>query len=238
MLMRHPHPELQFTHLLPYGALVHDGGVQFILFSRSATAMRLLLYDNVDDREPADVIDFDPDTDRWGDVWSLFVPGIGHGQLYHLQADGPFAPERGHWFDGEARLIDPYARALAGCFQESRDGILRPPKCVVIEDQFDWEGDRHLRRDLAETVIYEMHVRGFTRSQTSRTRASRNLPGRHREDPVSEVPGRHGRRTDADPRVPDSGHPRPVDRTAQLLGLRSDGILRPASGLCGEHRAG
>ena len=170
MLMRHPHPELQFTHLLPYGALVHDGGVQFILFSRSATAMRLLLYDNVDDREPADVIDFDPDTDRWGDVWSLFVPGIGHGQLYHLQADGPFAPERGHWFDGEARLIDPYARALAGCFQESRDGILRPPKCVVIEDQFDWEGDRHLRRDLAETVIYEMHVRGFTRSQTSRTR--------------------------------------------------------------------
>ena len=50
MLMAHPHPELQFTHLLPYGALVHDRGVQFVVFSRSATAMRLLLYDNVDDR--------------------------------------------------------------------------------------------------------------------------------------------------------------------------------------------
>ncbi len=170
MLMRHPHPELQFTHLLPYGALVHDGGVQFILFSRSATAMRLLLYDRVEDREPADVIDFDPDRDRWGDVWSLFVPGIGHGQLYHLQADGPHDPQRGQFFDKRARLIDPYARALAGTFQGSSGGVLRPPKCVVIEDHFDWEGDRHLRRDLADTVIYEMHVRGFTRSETSKVK--------------------------------------------------------------------
>lgn len=169
MLMRHPHPELQFTHLLPYGALIHDGGVQFIIFSRSATAMRLLLYDHVDDREPVDIIDFDPETDRWGDVWSLFVPGIGHGQLYHLQADGPFDPEHGQWFNRRARLIDPYAKALAGCFQRSDDGIIRPPKCVVIDDQFDWEGDRHLRRDMTETVIYEMHVRGFTRSPSSQT---------------------------------------------------------------------
>ena len=92
---------------------------------------------------------------------------FGPGQLYHLQADGPFAPHEGHRFDGRARLIDPYARALAGNFLPCRDGIIRPPKCVVVDDTFDWQGDRHLRRSLADTVIYEMHVGGFTRSATS-----------------------------------------------------------------------
>ena len=93
MLMRHPHPELQFAYKLPYGAIVNDRGVQFVVFSRSATAMRLLLYNKVDDREPAEIIDFDRDADRWGDVWSVFVPGIEAGQLYHFQANGPFDPE-------------------------------------------------------------------------------------------------------------------------------------------------
>jgi glycogen operon protein len=171
MLMAHPHPELQFTHLLPYGAVIHDRGVQFVVFSRSATAMRLLLYDRVSDRDPSETIHFDPDTDRWGDIWSVFVPGIGPGQLYHLQAEGPQDPERGYRFDGRARLIDPYTKALAGTFQPGDDGIIRPPKCVVADDYFDWEGDRHLRRDLSETVIYEMHVRGFTRSETSGVQA-------------------------------------------------------------------
>ena len=86
---------LQFTHPLPYGAIVHDGGVQFVVFSRCATAMRVLLYDGVDDREPTDIIDFDPDLNRWGDIWSVFVPGVGPGQLYHFQADGPFEPQHG-----------------------------------------------------------------------------------------------------------------------------------------------
>lgn len=170
--MRHPHPELQFAYKLPYGAVVTDRGVQFVVFSRSATAMRVLLYDRVEDREPAEVIDFDRDTDRWGDVWSVFVPGVGPGQLYHFQANGPFDPESGHWFDGNARLVDPYAKALAGCFQKSTDGIIRPPKCVVVDDYFDWEGDRHIRRPLSETIIYETHVRGFTKSNTSRTKNS------------------------------------------------------------------
>ncbi len=167
MLMRHPHPNLQFTQFLPYGALVHDGGVQFSIFSRSASEMRLLLYHGVDDREPDEVIHFDPDTDRWGDVWSVFVPGLDEGQLYHFQADGPHDPEHGQWFDGKARLVDPYAKALAGTFQQATDGIIRPPKCVVVDDYFDWQDDRHLRHSLAETVIYEMHVRGFTQSDTS-----------------------------------------------------------------------
>ena len=69
---------------------------------------------------------------RWGDIWSIFVPDVGPGQLYHFQADGPFEPEKGLRFDGNARLIDPYAKALAGNFLPAEDGIVRPPKCVVV----------------------------------------------------------------------------------------------------------
>ena len=177
MLMLHRHPTLQFSHPLPYGAILHDNGVQFVTFSRSATAMRVLLYDRLRDREPSEVIVFDRDYDRWGDIWSIFVPGIGSGQLYHFQADGPDDPERGHRFDPRARLIDPYARALGGQFLPSQDGIIRPPKCVVVDDRFDWQGDRHLRRELSETVIYEMHVRGFSRSSSSGVEHPGTYPG-------------------------------------------------------------
>jgi glycogen operon protein len=158
---------LRFAHPLPYGAIVHDGGVQFVVFSRRATAMRVLLYNKVADREPNQIIDFDPDLNRWGDIWSIFIPGVGPGQLYHFQADGPHEPEKGNRFDPKARLIDPYAKALAGEFLPATDGLIRPPKCVVIDDEFDWQGDRHLRRSLPETIIYEMHVRGFSRSRGS-----------------------------------------------------------------------
>ena len=160
-------PSLRFTHPLPYGAIVHDDGVQFVVFSRSATSMRVLLYNQLDDLEPFEIIDFDRDLNRWGDIWSIFVPGMAPGQLYHFQADGPMNPQRGHRFDRTARLIDPYAKALAGRFLAADDGIVRPPKCVVIDDDFDWQGDRHLRRNLSETIIYEVHVRGFTQSRSS-----------------------------------------------------------------------
>ncbi|GAB6166835.1 glycogen debranching protein GlgX [Thermostilla marina] len=166
-----PRPvDVRFAHSLPYGANLHDDGVQFSIFSRSATAMRILLYDHVNDREPSKVIELDRDEHRWGHVWSVFVPGLKAGQLYHIQADGPFDPAAGQRFDPKARLIDPYAKALAGDFLPAEDGIIRPPKCVVVDDAFDWQGTRQLRRDLADTVIYEMHVRGFTRSRTSNAR--------------------------------------------------------------------
>lgn len=167
MLMKQANQVMQFTHVLPYGALLHDNGVQFVVFSRNATSMKVLLYDSVDDREPSETIRFDPKQDRWGDIWSVFVPGLRHGQLYHYQADGPFEPDRGMRFDGTARLIDPYAKALAGTFQEATDGLIRPPKCVVVDEYFEWEGDRHLKVPLADTVIYEMHVRGFTQHPSS-----------------------------------------------------------------------
>ena len=166
-VMPKPHRTLQFHYPLPYGAIVQEDGVQFVVYSRSATAMRVLLYRRVSDRDPHRVVVFNPSTDRWGDIWSVFVPGLKAGQLYHFQADGPYQPEAGHRFNPEARLIDPYARALSGEFQSSEDGIVRPPKCVAVDDHFDWQGDRHLRRPLSETIIYEMHVRGFTRSTTS-----------------------------------------------------------------------
>jgi isoamylase len=159
---------LRFVHPLPYGAIPHDGGVQFAVFSRRATAMRVLLYDSVDQADPAEQIELDPDANRWGDIWSIFIPGLNPGQLYHFQADGPNEPSKGLLFDGRARLIDPYAKALAGNFLPSPDGILRPPKCVVVNDEFDWQGDRHLRRSLDESIIYETHVRGFTCDKSSK----------------------------------------------------------------------
>jgi isoamylase len=165
--MRATHPNLQFAHHLPYGAILSEQGVQFVVFSRSAFEIRLLLYRHVDDLEPADVIRFDSDLDRWGDVWSVFVPGIKAGQLYHFQASGPHDPLRGMRFNRDARLVDPYAKALAGKFLRNRNGVTVPPKCVVVNDFFDWEGDRHLRRDLADSVIYELHVRGFTQHASS-----------------------------------------------------------------------
>jgi glycogen operon protein len=171
------HPEFQFNYPLPYGAVLKDGGVQFVVYSRSATSMRVLLYQRVTDREPNRLIEFNPDQDRWGDIWSVFVPGIKAGQLYHFQADGPFDPSQGHRFNPQARLIDPYARALAGRAMPGDDGVIRPPKCVVIDDMFDWKGDRHLKRPLSETIIYEMHVRGFTRSNTSDTAAPGTYTG-------------------------------------------------------------
>src|SRR3972149_1154067 len=158
---------LRFSHPLPYGAIVHEGGFHLVVFTRRATAMRVLLYDHVLDREPSQIINFDPDLNRWGDVWRIYVPGMLQDQLYHLQADGPYEPEKGNRFDAKARLIDPYAKALAGEFLPADDGLIRPPKCVVINDEFDWQGDRHLRRPLDESVIYEMHVRGFTCAKSS-----------------------------------------------------------------------
>ena len=160
-------PPIQSLHTFPYGAVLQGHGVQFAVYSRSATEMRLLLYDRVEDLEPSQVIEFDKANGKCGDIWTLFVPFIGTGQLYHFQADGPWAPSEGHRFDGKARLIDPYAKALAGDFLHSRDGIVRPPKCVVVDDDFNWDGDRHLGRPLSESIIYEMHVRGFTQSGTS-----------------------------------------------------------------------
>lgn len=159
---------LRFTRQLPFGAILHDNGVQFVVVSRLAKAMKLLLYNEASDREPSDVIHFNREEHRWGHVWSIFVKGLKAKQLYHFQAEGPFEPEKGLRFDGRARLLDPYAKALTGRFLPSTDGVIRPPKCVVIDDDdFDWRGDQHVRHELSKSVIYELHVKGFTQSPSS-----------------------------------------------------------------------
>ncbi len=85
---------LRFVHPLPYGAIVHDGGVQFVVFSR-ATAMRVLLYNSAADPEPAEIVDFDPELNRWGDIWSVFVPGVGPGSSTIFRPTAPSSPTRG-----------------------------------------------------------------------------------------------------------------------------------------------
>ena len=167
MTPMHSSPLFRFSYQLPFGAILREGGVQFSVVSRMATSMKLLLYDNPEDPDPVETIPFNPTANRWGDVWTIFMEGVKPGQLYHFQADGPFLPEKGLRFQPKARLIDPYAKALCGDFLPSKDGIIRPPKCVVIDDTFDWEGEHHLRRDLANSIIYELHVGGFTSDPSS-----------------------------------------------------------------------
>lgn len=152
---------------LALGATVADGGVDFSVYSKSATAMRVLLYDSVGDLEPYEVVELDASHNRTGDIWRVHVDGLVAGQLYHLQAAGDWRPEQGHIFSSDARLIDPCAQALAGTFLDSQDGVVRPPKCVVIDHDFDWTGDTKPQHSLADSVVYEMHVGGFTKSQSS-----------------------------------------------------------------------
>ncbi|MDO4583830.1 MAG: glycogen debranching protein GlgX [Planctomycetia bacterium] len=165
-----------FDYRLPFGAIPDEKGVQFQLFSRSATSVRLLLYRDVEDVEPTETIQLYAETNRWGDIWSLFVPYLKPGALYHYQVEGPFDPSRGLRFDGRARLLDPYAKALSGKYLFTADKVLVPPKCVVVSDNFDWQGDRHLRYPLADSVIYEIHVRGLTQSPSSGC----NYPGTYK----------------------------------------------------------
>ncbi|MCE2785421.1 MAG: glycogen debranching enzyme, partial [Pirellula sp.] len=167
MLKRTGRSKDSYCYQPPFGALTDPDGIHFSVFSQSATAMRILLYSCVDDREPTLSIELDPHHDKIGNVWNRFLPNLTSGQLYHFQADGPFRPEHGLWFDGNARLIDPYCNALAGDFQPSTDGVIRPPKCVAIDHAFDWQADRPLKIPIQDSILYEMHLAGLTKHPSS-----------------------------------------------------------------------
>jgi len=149
--------------------------VNFSVYSRHASGMRLLLYDRVGDEQPARTLVLDPHRHRTWHYWHVFVPGLVPGQLYAWQADGPQAPAQGHRFDGDKPLLDPYARAVALPPDYRRSAAIGPGrhdgqamKSVVISDQgYDWEGDEPLRRPFSQTVVYEAHVRSFTRHPSS-----------------------------------------------------------------------
>jgi len=154
----------------PLGATILRGGVNFSVFSRQASRIELLLFDSVDAAHPAIVIDLDPRTHRTYHYWHVFVPGISAGQLYGYRAFGPFDPGRGLRFDPSKVLLDPYGRAVVvpdtysrRCASQYGQRNASAMKSAVVDSSaYDWEGDTPLRRPFASTVIYEMHVAGFT----------------------------------------------------------------------------
>lgn len=159
----------------PLGASVSDGGVNFSVFSKDATRIDLLLFPDEQATKPDRVIKLDPHRHRTYHYWHVFVPGVGPGQVYAYRAHGPCAPERGLRFDPHKVLLDPYGLAVAVPDGYDRDAAARPGdnaatamKSVVADPGvYDWEGDAPLRRAASQTVIYEMHVRGFTQHPSS-----------------------------------------------------------------------
>ena len=159
----------------PLGATVRDGGVNFSVFSRDATLIELLLFADADAAQPSRVIQLTAAEHRSQSYWHVFVPDVGPGQIYTYRAHGPFAPQRGLRFDGEKILLDPYGRAVAVPARYDRKAAQRPGsnaafamKSVVSRPNgYDWQGDRPLRRPFQETIIYELHVRGFTQHPSS-----------------------------------------------------------------------
>ena len=159
----------------PLGATLSGGGVNFSVFSKRAERLDVVLYDHVDAAAPSHVIPLEAAGHRSYHYWHAFVPGLAAGQLYAFRAHGPFQPEKGRRFDGDKALIDPYGLAVAVPSGYSRDAASRPGdnsatamKSVVADPgRYDWEGDVVIQRPWAETVIYEMHVAGFTRHPSS-----------------------------------------------------------------------
>jgi isoamylase len=165
----------------PLGATVIDDGVNFSVFSRQASRAELLLFDDPAATHPARVIQLDPRMHRTYHYWHVFVPGIGPGQVYAYRASGPFDPEHGLRFDASKALLDPYGRAVVvpngysrrATSQYGEHNATAMKSVVVDPDLYDWEGDAPLRRPFATTVIYEMHVAGFTRHPNSGVAAER-----------------------------------------------------------------
>ncbi len=159
----------------PLGATVTRDGVNFAVFSKHATALELLLFDGPEDPEPARVIALEPRENRAYHYWHVFVPGLRPGQVYAYRAHGPSEPASGFRFDPAKVLLDPYGRSIAGMENYRRAAACRPGdnaatalRSVVADlSRYDWEGDVPLRRPFARTVIYEMHVAGFTRHPNS-----------------------------------------------------------------------
>jgi isoamylase len=159
----------------PIGATVTSGGVNFSVYSRSASGLDLVLFDRENDAQPARTIPIDPDANRTNHYWHVFVDGVKPGQFYGYRAHGPFDPTGGMRFDFSKVLLDPYGRGVVVPKTYSRDAARQEGdncatamKSVVADvSKYDWEGDRPLQRPASRTIIYEMHVRGFTRHPSS-----------------------------------------------------------------------
>lgn len=164
----------------PLGATLTNEGVNFALFSENATGVDLCLFD--DAHAPAETIRIRM-LECTGHVWHCFIPGLKAGQIYGYRVHGPYEPENGHRFNPAKLLLDPYAKAVAGLVnwspemfgyvqdgssdadlnRDDRDNAWCMPKSVVIDDTFDWGDDRLLNYPQADGVIYEVHVKGFSK---------------------------------------------------------------------------
>ncbi|MFN2150433.1 MAG: glycogen debranching protein GlgX [Anaerolineales bacterium] len=159
----------------PLGATYCQGGVNFSVYSKHAQRIEVLFFDDVDAGTPTRIVDLDPNRNRTFHYWHACVQGIEPGQLYGFRVYGPNQPELGHRYDGNKLLLDPYGRAVAIPKNYDRGAAARPGdnaavamKSVVINPQaYDWEDDHPLHRAFNRTVIYEMHVGGFTRHPNS-----------------------------------------------------------------------
>jgi len=159
----------------PLGATPSPDGVNFSVFSRHATGVELLLFDGVDDTKAASVVRLDPAANRTYYYWHVFVPNVRPGQLYGYRVDGPFDPSSGMRFDPAKVLLDPYGRGVMvpGAYDRAAarhpgDNTGTAMKSVVVDVfAYDWEGDVPLQRPSSQTIVYEMHVRGFTRHPSS-----------------------------------------------------------------------
>ena len=163
----------------PLGATWMGNGVNFAIFSEHATGIELCLFDNIEATEENFRI---PVTERTDQIWHVFLPDVGPGQLYGFRVAGPYDPEHGLRFNSSKLLLDPYAKAIAGeviwademfgyavgdkkedLTQDFRDDAWGVPKSVVIDTGFDWQGDRRPGVPLHTSVIYEVHVKGFSK---------------------------------------------------------------------------
>src|SRR5579864_5483811 len=154
----------------PLGATVALDGINLSLYSRDATLIELLFFDHADDARPSRVFRMDPFIHRTYHYWHTFIPAAQVGQLYAYRVHGPHAPEKGMRFDPGKLLIDPYSRGIVVPRNYSReaarrqgDNTVTAMKSVVLDPSlYDWEGDVPLNRPCSQTIIYEMHVKGFT----------------------------------------------------------------------------
>jgi isoamylase len=165
-------------HPFPLGPLWDGNGTNFAVFSENAQRVELCLFD-AEDRETRIEL-----SERTAFNWHGYVPGVGPGQRYGYRIHGPYEPQAGQRFNPHKLLIDPYAKAIEGPILWDRgnphpyvptggeDDDLTPdetddaasiPKCVVIDEHFDWEGDTLPKHPWSQTVIYETHVKGFTK---------------------------------------------------------------------------
>ena len=163
----------------PLGATWMGNGVNFALFSETATSVELCLFDNIDATEENVRI---PVTEHTDQVWHVFLPDARPRQLYGFRVGGPYDPEQGLRFNSSKLLLDPYAKAIAGevswanemfgyvvgdkkedLTRDFRDDAWGVPKSVVIDPGFDWQGDRKPSVPLHSSVIYEVHVKGFSK---------------------------------------------------------------------------